>query len=267
MKLTMLGTGNALVTKCYNTCFVLDDHGKPLMVDAGGGNTVLTQLEKSGYHWTQMRNMIITHKHIDHLLGMLWMVRLICQSMENNSYEGEADIYGHEEVISLLSDIAAKLLTAKQSRHLGERLHLNTVRDGEQRLINGRGVTFIDLKSTKARQFGFSLDLDNGGRLTCLGDEPCSSAVEAQVKDSTWLLSEAFCLHGEADKYRPHEKHHSTVKDACELAEKLGVKNLVLYHTEDDHIRERKALYSAEGRQYFSGNLFVPDDLESIEIN
>ena len=25
MKLTMLGTGNALVTKCYNTCFVIEN--------------------------------------------------------------------------------------------------------------------------------------------------------------------------------------------------------------------------------------------------
>ena len=27
MKLTMLGTGNALVTECYNTCFVIEDNG------------------------------------------------------------------------------------------------------------------------------------------------------------------------------------------------------------------------------------------------
>ena len=33
MKLTMLGTGNALVTECYNTCFVLEDEGGRLMVD------------------------------------------------------------------------------------------------------------------------------------------------------------------------------------------------------------------------------------------
>ena len=25
MKLTMLGTGNAVVTECYNTCFVLEE--------------------------------------------------------------------------------------------------------------------------------------------------------------------------------------------------------------------------------------------------
>ena len=40
MKLTILGTGNALVTECYNTCFVLSEGEKHFMVDAGGGNTV-----------------------------------------------------------------------------------------------------------------------------------------------------------------------------------------------------------------------------------
>ena len=38
MKITMLGTGNALVTRCYNTCFVMDNGTDKLLVDAGGGN-------------------------------------------------------------------------------------------------------------------------------------------------------------------------------------------------------------------------------------
>ena len=36
MKLTLLGTGNALVTECYNTCFVLSEGEKHFMIDAGG---------------------------------------------------------------------------------------------------------------------------------------------------------------------------------------------------------------------------------------
>ena len=28
MRLTMLGTGNAMVTECYNTCFVIKDEDK-----------------------------------------------------------------------------------------------------------------------------------------------------------------------------------------------------------------------------------------------
>ena len=46
--ITMLGTGNALATRCYNTCFTLHDpSGEVLLVDAGGGNGILTQLEQA----------------------------------------------------------------------------------------------------------------------------------------------------------------------------------------------------------------------------
>lgn len=51
MKLTMLGTGNALVTECYNTCFVLSDGNDHFMVDGGGGMTVLHQLKYAGLDW------------------------------------------------------------------------------------------------------------------------------------------------------------------------------------------------------------------------
>ena len=33
MNITMLGTGNAMVTECYNTCFVLQDGEKHLLVE------------------------------------------------------------------------------------------------------------------------------------------------------------------------------------------------------------------------------------------
>ncbi|MBQ6759434.1 MAG: hypothetical protein IJP42_10205, partial [Selenomonadaceae bacterium] len=61
-------------------------------------------------------------------------------------------------------------------------------------------------------------------------------------------------------------KNHSTVKDACELAETLHVKNLLLYHTEDKNLSVRKKLYCAEGQEYFSGKIHVPDDLETLAL-
>lgn len=79
-------------------------------------------------------------------------------------------------------------------------------------------------------------------------------------------MHEAFCLYSQADVFKPYEKHHSTVKDACELAEKLGVSNLILYHTEDSNIKDRKRLYSEEGRKYYNGNLYIPEDLETFDI-
>ena len=58
MKITMLGTGNALVTECYNTCFVLEDEGKYFMIDGGGGNEVLKQLKRAGLNWMDMRGRL-----------------------------------------------------------------------------------------------------------------------------------------------------------------------------------------------------------------
>ena len=140
------------------------------------------------------------------------------------------------------------------------------VEDGASKEILGKKVTFFDIQSTKAKQFGFCMDLGAGRKLTCCRDEPYNSCEEAYAKDSTWLLHEAFCLHGQADIFHPYEKHHSTVKDACELAEQLHVKNLLLYHTEDRNLAKRKELYTEEGKRYYHGNLYVPDDLEKISL-
>ena len=50
------------------------------------------------------------------------------------------------------------------------------------------------------------------------------------------------------------------------LAEQLGVKHLLLYHTEDKNLARRRELYTAEARQQFQGEVHVPEDLESYEL-
>ena len=266
MKMIMLGTGNATVTQCYNTCFVLEENDQYFLVDGGGGNGLLHQLKAACLNWQDMRTIFVTHKHVDHLLGIIWMVRMICQNMSRGNYEGEAVIYGHEEVIRLIRSMAEMLFAEKEVRFLDERLHLISVEDGEEKEILGRKVTFFDIQSTKVKQFGFCMDIGNGEKLTCCGDEPYKECEEKYAVGSKWLLHEAFCLYGQADVFKPYEKHHSTVKDACELAEKLQVRNLVLYHTEDKNIDCRKEKYLEEGKQYYKGNLFVPDDLEVMKL-
>lgn len=150
MNITMLGTGNAMVTECYNTCFVLQDGEKHLLVDGGGGNTLLRQLKQAGFDWKDMREIFVTHKHVDHLMGIVWMIRMICQHMKQGQYEGEAWIYGHDEVIGLLGEMAEQLYPKKLTDFIGKRLHLVVVNDGEERTLMGHKVTFFDIQSTKA---------------------------------------------------------------------------------------------------------------------
>lgn len=266
MKLTMLGTGNALVSECYNTCFVLSENDEYFLVDGGGGNGILHQLKHVGMDWKDMRTIFVTHKHLDHIMGAVWMIRMICQHMSQGQYEGEATIYAHDEVIGLLRGMAENLLQKKQTKFLDERLRLVAVEDGETKTILGKATTFFDIHSTKAKQFGFCRDLGEGRKLTCCGDEPYNDSEKSYVENSTWLLHEAFCLYSQADIFSPYEKHHSTVKDACELAESMGAANLVLYHTEDRNLGRRKELYTEEGKNYYHGNLYVPEDLEVLAL-
>lgn len=61
-----------------------------------------------------------------------------------------------------------------------------------------------------------------------------SPQCEQYVYKADWLLSEAFCLYSQRDTYNHYQYHHSTVKEAYMLARRCEVKNLVLWHTEEE---------------------------------
>ena len=266
MNIKMLGTGNALVTEIYNTCFIIEDKNKNLLVDGGGGNGILHQSKQISFDLTKIQNIFVTHQHIDHLLGIIWIIRIMAQRMNKDLSINDVNIYSHDEVIDLLYDITKKLLLPYQFNFIDKKIHFIKVQDQEKLNIMGHDFTFFDIQSARTKQFGFSMQISEDKKLTCCGDEPCNLECENFVKNSEWLLHEAFCLYSQAEIFSPYEKHHSTVKDACGLAERLNVKNIILYHTEDTNIKNRKEIYIDEGKKYFSGNIFVPDDLESIEI-
>lgn len=266
----MLGTGHATVTECCNTCFVLWEQStypkEYFLVDGSGGNIIFKQLLQAGINWKEIRTVFVTHKHLDHLIGIIWLIRMAGASMSQQQYEGNLTIYAHDELIASIQNISEMLLQEKEIFFIGKRILLQSVNDKECRTILGKKVTFFDIHSTKTKQYGFSMELENSKKLTCLGDEPYHENTYQYVKDSDWLLHEAFCLYSQAELFKPYEKHHSTVKEACETAQAMNVKNLLLYHTEDSNIKKRKFMYTTEGKKFFNGNLFIPNDLEVITL-
>ena len=159
------------------------------------------------------------------------------------------------------------LLSKKEAELVGNRILFVPVSDGDVCEIIGHKTTFFNIHSSKTKQHGFTMYLNRTDKLSCCGDEPYNDTERMYVQGSKWLLHEAFCLASDAEHYAPYEKHHSTVKDACTAAEKLHVENLILYHTEDSDMGTRKERYTAEGKRYYKGNLYVPDDLETIDIS
>lgn len=264
-KIIMLGTGNAMALQCYNTCFVMQKEDCYVLVDGGGGNRILKQLELANIPLTSINYAIITHAHTDHILGMIWIYRMIATKMLNGSYSNHFFIYCHDEVKVSFEAMLQFTLPAKLLKLLGEQIHIVAVKDGERVEIMKEEFVFFDIASTKMKQFGFFTESAKG-RVVCLGDEPCANHIKPILKDAYMVLSEAFCLYEDRDIFKPYEKHHSTVKDASQLAQDMNVQNLILYHTEETNLDTRKQRYTKEAKQYFFNTIYVPDDLEEILI-
>lgn len=270
MYITILGTGHATVTECCNTCFVLWEESaytkEYFLIDGSGGNTLFKQLLSAEINWKEIRTVFVTHKHLDHLLGIIWLIRMAGEYMSQQQYKGTLTIYAHDELITIIQNVAKMLLQESELLFLGNRILLEAVKDKECKTILEKKVTFFDIHSTKAKQYGFSMEFEDNKKLTCLGDEPYNETTYQYVKNSEWLLHEAFCLYSQEKVFNPYEKHHSTVKEACETAQAMNVRNLLLYHTEDSDIKNRKLTYTAEGKKFYNGNIFVPNDLEVIKL-
>ena len=263
-KITILGTGNAMVKNCYNTCFMVENGGEYLLVDAGGGNGILTQLDRAELKLKKVHQMYITHAHTDHILGGVWIVRQIAAWMKSGKFKGDFTVYGNEKVIRTLRTICDMTLWEKFTCFFDNRIFFRVMEDKETITLLGAEFQAFDIGSEKEKQFGFMMTFEDGTRLTCLGDEPYAACSCSYAEGCDYLMSEAFCLFADAERYNPYEKHHSTAKDAAVLAKELGAKNLILYHTEDDHMEQRKRLYTEEAERYFGGKIYVPEDLEVI---
>lgn len=276
-QITMLGTGNATVSQIYNTCFLLQTSSSMMLVDAGGGNGILAQLRRAGVQISDIHHLFVTHAHTDHVLGVIWVIRMVAQC---KGYEGLLHVYGNDKVMKVIKTIIDMILAKKQLAKVAERVVFHQLEDGECFEVGNMKLECFDIQSTKEKQFGFRAELpgtsednaseDNHAKplvLACLGDEPYNELNRRYIEGADWMMCEAFCLYADRDTFKPYEKCHSTALDAGKLAEELGVKNLILYHTEEKTLDNRKENYTREAAENFKGRIFVPDDLEVILLS
>ena len=268
-QITMLGTGNATVSQIYNTCIVLQTPSTLMLVDAGGGNGILAQLKKINVQISDIHHLFVTHAHTDHVLGGIWVIRMVAQC---KGYEGLLHVYGNDKVIKVIKTIIDMILAKKQLAKVAERVVFHQLEDGDCFEVGDMKLECFDIQSTKEKQFGFRAELPSSDEsdkplvLACLGDEPYNEQNRRYIVGADWMMCEAFCLYADRDTFKPYEKCHSTALDAGKLAEELGVKNLILYHTEEKTLANRKENYTREAAENFKGRIFVPDDLEVIEL-
>ena len=266
-RLIFLGTGAAFATECYNASFVIErPDGELFMTDTGGGNGIIRQMKHAGLDFKRLHYIFVTHGHSDHILGSVWIVRRIARLMIQGKYDGELHIYGHDASCYIMRTLAELLMQRAELAELGHRIHFHVMEDGETVTPLDMPLTAFDMRSTKTKQLAYRLRFAPRRALVCLGDEPYNRRCHKYVEGADWLISEAFCAYDDRAVFDPYPKSHATTKEAAETAEEIGAKHLVLYHTEDTDIANRKEKYTRDAKKYFSGDVRVPDDLEVIEL-
>lgn len=265
-QIIMLGTGSAMVTNCYNTCFVLRSDDEYFLVDAGGGNGILKQIEKANIKWNLIHNMFVTHAHTDHILGVVWVIRKISSLMLEEKYEGEFNIFCHDEAANAINGICKLTLAPKFLKCVGTRIKIQAIQNGDKLRTDRYDFTFFDIYSGKTKQFAFNVIFKSGKSLVCLGDEPFNEQCREFAENKDYMMCEAFCLYSQKEIFKPYEKYHSTALDAARIAKNLNTKNLILYHTEDKTLTTRKQAYTNEAASEFFGKIYVPYDLEIIDL-
>ncbi len=264
-KIIVLGTGTASVTENFNTCFILENSkNEYLLVDTGGGNGILRQFKKANIDLNKIHNIFISHKHIDHLYGLLWIYRFVDLAMQKGVYEGNLNIYCHDEVGNIVRDQIHTLLRKEQQQFIDKKIFINIVENHQKVKILNYELEFLDIISKSDKQYGFKTVLNNGKTLAFLGDEPLDERLYDDVRNIDYLLHESFCLETESNKYKPRQKNHDTEKSASIKAQNVGAKNLVLWHTQENLGEKRKEEYVKEAKENFNGNVYVPNDFDEI---
>ncbi len=265
-RIIMLGTGNGGTIDLYNTCFTIQNEKGNFLVDTGGSIEIVKRLNQADIDYKSIRHIFISHSHTDHILGIFWLFKKISINVMHGDIKERINIYCNDVVLESIKEVSKHILPDKLMDAIYSIVDFRVLNDGDKYNINGIDYTFFDIKARGTKQFGFECSL-NGKRLAFLGDETLNPNLYDRIKNFDYVMHEAFCLDSEENIFHAYEKNHSTTRSVSEVMNKLEVKNLVLYHTEDSHKEKRKELYTNEAQTYFNGKVIVPNDLEIIKIN
>lgn len=138
--ITFLGTCAALALRRYNTCFVLDTTYGRMLVDTGGGNMLIKQLQLTGFLPHNIDALFLTHAHTDHILGAPWMLRFIAIAMRKRQID-RFGVYANHHTMEALKAILGYTLNETD---------LRTITDGVDFVLLGEdSPTMVDRFNTQ----------------------------------------------------------------------------------------------------------------------
>lgn len=259
MQIVMLGTGHGKALNCYNYCFLLKINNTNLLVDSGNGIQIINQLKKVDMKVEDIDNIFISHAHMDHIFGLIWIIRFLCPKYYNGTISKKINIYGNEDVIKKIHILIKLFIPRDFNNVIKEKLIFIKLKDNQNFEISNAKITAFEIKSRNIEEFGLKIEYNNKS-IIYLGDERYDNINEKYIIDCDYVFMDARDINNEPNSA------HSTVEYSAKIAQNYHIKNLILSHCNDNDLKNRKKTFKSEASKYYSGNVFVPNDLEKIYI-
>lgn len=278
-----------------------------VLIDCGEGSQ--QQLFRSSFSITRIKYVFITHMHGDHTFGLPGMLasrsllgaldpvhifgpagirKFVQESLQatycnldfelifNEIEEGQAlntEIPGFKiNSITLKHNIPSYAYRFQQIRP-----HRTFLVDKAKRLGIPAGPLYKDLQLGKTistedgRVFSGEDFLTEPKKPLILivgGDNAEPSLISPHLKEADIFVHEATYTQKDFEKL-PRKLLHSTVEQVTKIAEKAGVKNLVLTHFSPryhDPSLDSFSHIESLAKEHFSGQIFLAEDLAKFEL-
>jgi ribonuclease Z len=246
-QIIILGTANAVPSKHHESTHFLVDAGEQMILVDCAGNPVV-RLDQAGVDPLSITDLILTHFHPDHVSG----VPLLLMDLWLMGRKEPMNVFGLDDVIVRTE----KMMEIYNWQDWDGFYPVNF-----SRLPGGERMPLIETDDAKVwaskgchmiPSIGLRMQFPSGSLCYSSDTEPCE-AIERLAEDVDVLIHEST---GEG-------VGHSSPKQAGEVAQRAGVRKLVLIHYPTDIDVEE---WVNQAKSTFSGEVVLATDLMKLSI-
>ncbi len=253
--LTFLGTGDPLNEERAQTALAVPVGGDDLLLlDTSSGTILLRQLAAAEIALAEIRHILISHRHFDHVGGLAPLLVALVPAPA-----ASVTIYALPETLQATRQLLTLTIPGLEE-WLGERLRWQALTAEHPLSIGDATITPFTVEHG-IECAGICLDRA-GKRLVFSADtHPCPN-LRRWANHADLLIHEAYSLDAEAPM--AHRFGHSTAADAGRVAHTAAAQRLILTHFRSTaHVNP--AALAAEATAFYGGPTELAIDLAQID--